>query len=327
MLFLLLNPSPQRPLSRPPFIYPRIHQESLFITVKVTGESQGRRPVFYIQGGTEKPSVPPLEQSSHAVKVGAQQSTPVPKVKADKHMSRRFYIETSASGKNQFVSIKRSRSHDQHHHHRHKKHHGDQHHHHHHHAQPQETYFDTRDYYKVRVDDWNHIKERERCLAAEVDALKASLAAAQADANHLGQVVVPQLQTQIGVLTTDNDALRKSLDKAGNNESKHCREEEKLQQTIEKLEKEEKELKDENVGLKDKVKNLQRQMEQGESGRRSRASNLLLDEIEYWRNLYRHWKDKHDDTKRLHDDVCVTLEIRTEKMRAYEEILKRRRII
>ncbi|KAG5925805.1 hypothetical protein E4U42_003916 [Claviceps africana] len=245
-------------------------------------------------------------------------------------MSRRFYIETSASGKNQFVSIKRSRSeghhHHHHHHHRHKKHHGD-----HHHPspqpQPQETYSDAQDYYKVRVDDWNHIKERERFLAAEVGALKASLAAAQAEANNLSQVVVPQLQSQIGVLTTDNDALRKSLDNAGNNESKHCREEEKLQQTIEKLKKDEKELKDENVGLKDKVKNLQRQVEQGESGRRSRASDLLLDEIEYWRNLYRHWKDKHDDTKRLHDDVCVTLEIRTEKMKAYEEILKRRRII
>ncbi|KAG5999958.1 hypothetical protein E4U54_001606, partial [Claviceps lovelessii] len=319
------------------------------------------------------------------VKVGAQQSTPVPKVKADKHMSRRFYIETSASGKHQFVAIKRSRSRSRsrsHSHHRHKKHHGSHHHdhdhdhdhddhRHRHHHPPHETYSEPQEYYKVRVEDWNHIKERERCLqetntrlVAEMDTLKASLATAQAEAHNLSQVVVPQLQSQINVLTTDNDALRKSLDNAGSNEGKHCREEEKLQQTIERLDKEKKELKDENSGLKDKVKDLQRQMDKekketknensdlkdkvkdlqrqmehmeqtrcngrcsrSRSHSRSRSSDLLLDEIEHWRKLYRIWKDKHDEAKRLHDDVCVTLEIRTEKMRAYEEILKRRRII
>ncbi|KAG5971340.1 hypothetical protein E4U55_001245 [Claviceps digitariae] len=257
-------------------------------------------------------------------------------------MSRRFYIETSASGKNRFIAIKRSRSHSHHdhHHHRHKKHHGS---HHHDHSQSQETCFETQDYYKVRVDDWNHLKERERHLqeanshlATEVSTLKANLAAVQAEAHNLSQVVVPQLHSQIGILTTDNEALRKSLDNAGNNEGKHCREEEKLKQTIDKLDKEKKELKDENATLKDKLKTLQRQTERGgcdgrcsrsRSRSRSRSSDLLLDEIEHWRNLYRHWKDKHDDAKRLHDDVCATLEIRTEKMRAYEEILKRRRII
>ncbi|KAG6010891.1 hypothetical protein E4U21_002560 [Claviceps maximensis] len=283
-------------------------------------------------------------------------------------MSRKFYIETSPTGKSQFVSIKRSRSqgnhHDHPHQHCHKKHHVS----HHHHHPSQETYFEAQEYYRVRVEDWNRIKERERCLeekntrlVADVSALKASLATAQAEADKLNQVVVPQLQTQITVLTADNEALRKSLENAGNNEGKHCREEEKLNHTIEKLDKEKKELKDENgslkdrlkqameklgkekkelrdenTGLKDKLKDLQRQMEQGVCGSRcsrsrshsrSRSSDLLLDEIEHWRNLYRHWKDRHDDTKRLHDDVCATLEIRTEKMRAYEEILKRRRII
>lgn len=263
-------------------------------------------------------------------------------------MSRRFYVETSTSGKNQFVSIKRSRSHGHHHH----KHHSHKH----------ETYYETQDYYKVRVDEWNRIKERERCLqdangrlADEVKTLKASLAAAQEKANNLGQVVVPQLEKQVGVLTTDNEALRKSLEDACNSEGRHCREEDKLKQTVERLEKEKKEvteengslkeenrslkdedrslkdedrslkeenrsLKEEYFSLKDKMKLLQRQG-------RGRCSLELLREIDYWYDQYRYWKGKYDDAKRVHDDVCVTLEIRTEKMRAYEEILKRRRII
>lgn len=223
-------------------------------------------------------------------------------------MSRRFYLETSATGKQQFVSIKRSRSHG--------------HHHHHHHVE--------QDYYKVSVDEWNHLKERERCLeetnkslVAEVSALKAGLTAAQGEAHHLCHVVVPQLQQQIHLLTVDNEALRKSLDNASHNEGKHCRDEEKLRQTIDKLDKEKKELKEENHCLKDKIKHLQRQIESG-VGRRS---SELLREIDYWRDQYRYWKDKYEHAKRNHDDVCVTLEVRTEKMRAYEEILKRRRII
>ncbi|QPG97835.1 hypothetical protein C2857_006923 [Epichloe festucae Fl1] len=235
-------------------------------------------------------------------------------------MSRRFYVETSAAGKNQFVSIKRSRSHGHRHHH----------HHHHHHLPKHDPCLETRDYYKVRVDEWDRIKERERCLqdtnsrlVAEVNTLKASLASAQAEAHDLCHVVVPQLQKQISVLAADNEALRKSLDNACNNEGRHCREEDKLKQTIDGLEKEKKELSDENCGLKDKIEHLQRQVEQS-CGRRS---SELLGEIDYWRDQYRYWKGKYEDTKRVHDDISVTLDIRTEKMKAYEEILKRRRII
>jgi chromosome segregation ATPase len=235
--------------------------------------------------------------------VGAQQSQPKVQVKGDTRMSRRFYIETSASGKQQFVSINRSRYHDHHVEH---------------------------EYYKVSVDEWNHLKERERCLdetnkslIAEVSALKAGLAAAQGEAHHLCHVVVPQLQHQVHLLSADNDALRKSLDNAAQNEGKHCREEEKLKETIDKLEKEKKELKDENHTLKDKIKSLQRQVESG----CSRRMTELIREVDYWRDQYRYWKDKYEDAKRSHDDICVTLDIRTEKMRAYEDILKRRRII
>ncbi|EFY93574.1 hypothetical protein MAC_00065 [Metarhizium acridum CQMa 102] len=224
-------------------------------------------------------------------------------------MSRRIYLETTASGKHQFVSIKRSRSHGHHHHH-------------HHHVE--------HEYYKVSVEEWDSIKERERCLedtnrslAAEVSSLKASLTAAQGDAHNLRHVVVPQLQNQVHLLSRDNDSLRKSLDNASRNEEKHSRDAERLRQTIDKLEKEKKDIKDENHSLKDRVKHLQDELKSS-CGRRT---SDLIREIEYWRKECRYWKDRYEDTKRSHDDICITLDIRTEKMRAYEEILKRRRII
>lgn len=241
--------------------------------------------------------------------MGAEQSQPKLKVEADTRMSRRIYLETTASGKQQFVSIKRSRSHGHHHHH-------------HHHVE--------HDYYKVSVEEWDSIKERERCLedtnrslAAQVSSLKASLTAVQGDAHHLRHVVVPQLQNQIKILGLDNEALRKSLDNASRNEGKHCRDAESLRQTIDKLEREKRDVKDENYSLKDKIKHLQDEV--GSSCGR-RASDLIQ-EVEYWRKECRYWRDMYEDTKRNHDDICITLDIRTEKMRAYEEILKRRRII
>ncbi|GAO16522.1 uncharacterized protein UV8b_06154 [Ustilaginoidea virens] len=226
-------------------------------------------------------------------------------------MSRRVYIEASATGRPQFVSAKRSRSHG----HRHR---------HHRHAHVK------KDYYRVSVDEWNRTKERERCLedtnrslAAQVAALKSSLATSQAEAHRLCHVVVPQLQKQVNLLAADNDALRKSLENASHNEGKHCRDEEKLKHAAEKLEKEKKELKDENCSLKDKIKHLQRQVEQG-CGRK--ASDLFR-EIEYWRDQYRYWKRKYEDSKAVQNVISDTLDVRTEKMKAYEEILRRRQIL
>ena len=250
--------------------------------------------------------------------MGAQQSQPglpkvdIPDLSDLPRMSRRWYFETTPTGKEQFVSIKRSRSH---HHRRH-------HHHHHHHPE--------HDTIRVGRDEWNRLAERERCLdeankslVAEVSALKASLSAAQAEAHHLCHVVVPQLQGQINVLLADNDALRRSLDNAGNSSSKHCHELDRLKGIIAALEKEKCALAADNAGLKDKIKSLAKQLEQA-CGRR--VSDLLAD-IDYWKDQVRYWKCKFEDTRRRHDDTCGMLEIRTEKMRAYEEILRRRRII
>ncbi|KHN98271.1 uncharacterized protein MAM_04032 [Metarhizium album ARSEF 1941] len=222
-------------------------------------------------------------------------------------MSRRLYLETTTSGKQQIVSIKRSRSHG----HRHRVDH---------------------EYFKVSIAEWDGLKERERCLednnrhlVSEISSLKASLATAQGDAHHLRQVLVPQLQQQMHLLSVDNDSLRKTVDNASRNEERHSRDAEKLKDTIDKLENEKRALKDENHSLKSKIKQLQQEVESG-SGSGRRTSDVIR-EAEYWRKEYRYWKDMYEDVKRNYDDSCLTLRIRTEKMRAYEEILKRRRII
>ncbi|KAM4060087.1 hypothetical protein HRG_002302 [Hirsutella rhossiliensis] len=234
-------------------------------------------------------------------------------------MSRRWYFETAPSGKEQVISVKRTRSHR--HHHRHHRHHDP-------------------DVYRVSRDEWDGLVERERCLAEtnrsladEANGLRASLAAAQAEAHNLSNVVVPQLQGQINALSADNEALRLSVD----NVARQSCEEERLRQIIDRLEndkcclekarcsleRENADLKTENASLRGRIRCPSRPMEPG-CGRR--LPDLSRD-AEYWKDQCRQWRSKFEDTRRRHDDTCGILEIRTQKMRAYEEILKRRRII
>lgn len=167
------------------------------------------------------------------------------------------------------------------------------------------------------------LAETNKVLVAESIAIKGQLSAAHAEAHNLCHVVVPQLQAQIATLVADNESLRRTLDNAGNNSSKHCREEDRLRHKAERMEKENKALKEDNSDLRTRVACLSRQLEQSSS---RRLADLVRD-VDYWKEQTRFWKGKFEDTKRRHDDACGTLEIRTEKMRAYEEILKRRRII
>ncbi|EQL00637.1 hypothetical protein G6O67_002776 [Ophiocordyceps sinensis] len=236
-------------------------------------------------------------------------------------MSRRWYFETAPSGKEQIISVKRSRRHHRHHH----RHHDP-------------------DVYRVSRDEWNRLVERERCLAEnnrsltdEANALRTSLAAAQADAHHFSHVVVPQLQGQINALSADNEALRLSIDNAGNNTARQSCEEERLRQIIDKLEndqcclekarcgleRENADLKTENASLRGRIRCPLKPID-------AACGRLLPDlsrDAEYWKDQCRQWRSKFEDTRRRHDDTCGILEIRTQKMRAYEEILKRRRIL
>lgn len=230
-------------------------------------------------------------------------------------MSPRFWVETKPTGEKQFV-LKRSHSH------------GHRHHHHHDHGH---EYFkvDHHGHHKVTRDEWKSLLERERVLeesniglATENHSLKSNLAAAQADANRLS-ALVPQLQTQISALYADNESLRRSIDNAGEHSARHYREVERLEHKVDKLEKEKKDVKDENADLRVRLRALSRQLDEGFN---RRVDDLVRD-VDYWKAQCRSWKSKFDDLRHRHDVILTTLEARTEKMDAYEEILKRRRII
>ncbi|KAG9256410.1 uncharacterized protein F5Z01DRAFT_509387 [Emericellopsis atlantica] len=230
-------------------------------------------------------------------------------------MSRRYYIETSSMGKQQFVKLKRSRSH---HHHRE----------HHHHRHYELDY--CPDYYKVSKEEWNTLKLRERsleeqncALADENKALRASLAASQAETQRLEQCVIPDLQAANAALLADNDSLRRSIDNAADHASKHAGEVAKLQCKVDKLERELKESKEETCDLRSRIRNLTRQLD----GSCSRRVSELLKELSYWKHETRFWKDKWEDLNRRHHEMLDTLESRTERMESYEEILRRRRIV
>jgi chromosome segregation ATPase len=238
-------------------------------------------------------------------------------------MSRRFYIETSASGKQQFVKVKRSRSNGHHHHRHHHEHHDHDYDHHHH------RWHDHIEYYTVSVEEWNLLKERERildvnnqALIAENNTLRSSLSSAQSDVHRLEQVEIPALQAQINTLAADNDALRRSNDNAADLAARHHAEEEKLNCKIEKLQKQNRESQDEVSELRVKVRSLTRQLEDS-CGRRI-GDFPLIKEL---REEIQSWKCKFDDLHRDYKHILGILDTRTERMHAYEEILKRRHII
>lgn len=242
-------------------------------------------------------------------------------------MSRRCYIEAGGLGRQQFVSLKRSRSYG-HHHHKHLHHLDHLWDHHHHHP------YDEVKYYKVGVDEWNTLKERERVLdennktlVAENKSLRSSLSASQAEAHRLEHVVLVQVQSQLSVVYDDNQGLRKSLDKAAESVAKHHAEAERLQDKNEKMEKDLKDARDEISDLKSKIRHLTKDIDDRVC-RICRGVTEIRKDVDYWRGQSRdHWKAKWEDLKRRHDQLIELLDSRTERMKAYEEILKRRSII
>lgn len=202
-------------------------------------------------------------------------------------------METTSSGRHQLVSIKHSRSHHHHHHRRH-----------------------DHDTCLVGRDEWKRLAERDRCLgdankslAASTAGLKASLATAEAKAHHLGHVVVPQLQGQVKVLCADNEALRRSLDKAAavHGPWRPCGDCERHRQAADALNRDKRRLEAQAAKLAAELE------QQGDAG--------------YWRDEVRCWKARYEDSQRRHDDTCGMLVLRTDKMRAYEELLRRRGLL
>ena len=223
-------------------------------------------------------------------------------------MAKRWFVETTPEGRQQFVSIKRSRSYGGHH------------------NRVREI-----DYIKVSLDEWNALVDKERKLEElnksvvdEVNRLKSTAATDQAEAKRLTVVVVPGLEKQIGVLTIENEALRRSIDKTiGDSSSKHLREEERLRFKITKLEADNLELREENAGLREKNRSLSRQLEQSFSRRVSE----LLGDVEFWKHQYKHWRSRYDELLKRYNDIFDLMETRTRKMKAYEDILRRNDMI
>merc|ERR1712000_348413 len=255
-----------------------------------------------------------LNQTRTTATVGAAASVPIePKVvTTKKEMSPKFWVEAQSSGKPHFVKIKRSRSHH-HHHDRHHHHHGHRHH------KRRHSHWDEEycppQYYTVSREEWDVLKERERLLnennkvlAEENKCLRGDLAAAQDEVQRLTQCVVPEIQARNDALYAENAGLRRSLDKAADDAAKHHIELDRLQCRIDKLERDCKKFEGDNCDLRSRVKSLTRQLDD----RCNRRIEDLMREVKYWRNKFL--------------DLEEVLDLRTQRMKAYEDIMRCRGI-
>lgn len=220
-------------------------------------------------------------------------------------MPRHIHVEAKSSkGTPQFTTCKRS--HSDGHKHKHK------HHHHHHH-----------DVVKVDRAEWEALKERERTLAEsnttladsnksfaiENNSLKANLSSAQQEIHRLVHGVIPQLQSQTAA--------------ANEQAQRYYREAERQRQLAARLEGDNKELRAEVGDLRSRVQDLRRQLDA--SGGRRVAD--LVKEVEYWKDLYRRMRSKHDGVWRQYDELCSSTRLQSEKLAVYEDILRRRGLI
>ncbi|KFA62323.1 hypothetical protein S40285_06365 [Stachybotrys chlorohalonatus IBT 40285] len=228
-------------------------------------------------------------------------------------MSRKYYIETTHTGRKQWVlPLKRSHSHSHHHHH-HSHHHGTE-----------------KEYYKVACGEWERLVEKEqeleksnRALVLERDTLKVALANSQGDTHQYKTVVVPQLQEQLAILRSENHSLRRYIDDVGDRSSKYYQEVERLEGKVKKFECLTGELREENADLKARVKALSKQLEQSLTRRVADLKKELDEEKGHCNSLHTKWKELRD----RYTDTLNVLDARTRKMEAYEDILIRRGII
>ncbi|KAG7114110.1 hypothetical protein HYQ44_008812 [Verticillium longisporum] len=260
------------------------------------------------------PSTPPIlthdihwQQSSGAnrldpVKVDAEQSIPNLEslLCAPSLMSRRYYIETSPSGRPQFVTLKRSRSHHHHHHHRPIEH----------------------DNCFVSREDWKALVERERCLRDANDVLthdnytlKCTLQATDGELRRY-QAWVPQLQDRIQCLAADNAALKRSLDSAGGHSEKHYREIERLKQRLLKADRE-------IGGLNDRLKDMLRRAGHGVQDRIDDLTGIIHD----WKRKFEVVDEHNIRLRRDLDNRNSVISEQCERIDAYERIMRRHGLV
>lgn len=221
-------------------------------------------------------------------------------------MSRQYYVETLPDGRQQFVSLRRSRSNGHSHHHG-GHHHGGHHGHHHH-----------NDLANVTKDEWNNLLERERNLkeanenlTRENQSLKTNLHSGDAELRRL-QAWIPHLERDIQVLRAENQSLRRSLENAGEHASGHHRDVDKLRKKVNRLERE-------NETLAARVRELTRQCQESVSDR----VNELKAIIAAWKRRHEEAENRIVRLRRENADQGAIIEEQSERLTVYERILRR----
>ncbi|KAI5458019.1 hypothetical protein BGZ63DRAFT_363049 [Mariannaea sp. PMI_226] len=215
-------------------------------------------------------------------------------------MARRCYVETDADGRSQFVTIKRSRSY----------------HHHHNHSHDYEYYTVSREQWDALVEQNRNLTDANAAFSAQNEGLRTSLSVSQAENQRLTYTVIPQLQDQIAVLAAENHALRHGSDTSS---SRYNHELSKLRHKVAKLETENQQLIDENGDLRYRLAELSKQIDQGAN----RRVGELIQELDYFKNQRRYWKDRFDSLQDHYDGLRQLLDNMSKKIARYEDILKR----
>lgn len=215
-------------------------------------------------------------------------------------MTRRYYIETLPNGQRQLVYCRsRSRSRGGH-----DRPHG-------------RTLKVTREAWWRNRDGGRGLDDTAFRLRDEIPSLTADRATVGAENKGMRQTI-PRLEGQVSLLAAENEGLRQSLRSAGK-ESFRGQEVARLQSRIKGLEGENGQLRDDNSDLRARIKGLSRLVDDN----LSRRVEELRRDVQQCRDQCLSWRLSYDHLRRSYDRVAEMLEARRERLRAYEDILRR----
>ena len=206
-----------------------------------------------------------------------------------------------SDGTPQFV-LKRSHSHHGHHHHKHHRHH-----HHHHHDDRADI---SRDELSALLERERMLREANDSLSRENSALKANWQACDAELRRLAPLV-PQLQARVRHLEHENRELRRSIDSAGDTDSK-------LRDARAKISR----LRNENEALSQTVRSLTGQLRDALDDRVSRLLDklqALKDEAADWARRYHEAFRGYEDQKRRADRLRAGIDAANDKNAQLED--------
>lgn len=156
------------------------------------------------------------------------------------------------------------------------------------------------EYYRVTRKEWRALNEQNQlyyeanqAFGVQNDELRSRLSRAE-------DVVIPGLRNQIACLTADDKSLR-------------CSGRNKPWQQDCKIEKENKKLKEDNADLRFRLRQLSKQLDQN----LSRRVTDLSKQVDYWKN-------KFEDLRGRHIGLIAIMDAKSEEIKDYEEMLRRR---